>query len=207
VPISLLTGLRNIRKAFGMRDVRVMFAVVFLLTVGFTCFTNFFQVYVIDRFHYTPAEIGNLFAYIGVWIAFTQGALTRPVAKRLSPAAVVRLSTFGLAAALIAVIIPGHPMGLLFVLPLVSIFQGLTQPNTTAIISNFAGAESQGEILGINQSIQALGMVFPPLIGGWLAGVHPGAPIVAAAVITLLAWIVFAFVFHPKAKEKFHEVK
>jgi DHA1 family tetracycline resistance protein-like MFS transporter len=206
VPISALTGLRNIKKALGMRDIRMMFVVIFLLSVGFTCFANFFQVYVIDRFHFTPADIGNLFAYIGAWIAFTQGVLTRTVAKKFSPSAVVRIAALGLAASLLAIIVPWRPVGLLFVMPFVSIFQGLIQPNTTAIISNFAGAESQGEIMGISQSVQALAMVFPPLIGGWLAGFHPGAPIVAAAVITLLAWVVFTFVFHPKARQTFHEV-
>jgi DHA1 family tetracycline resistance protein-like MFS transporter len=207
VPISLLTGLRNIRKAFGMKNVRVMFVVIFLLTFGFTCFTNFFQVYVIDRFHYDSAQIGNLFAYIGLWIAFTQGILTGPVAKRLTPGAVVRLSSFGLGASLLAMVLPMPEAGLFLVLPLVSVFQGLTQPNATAIISNFADMESQGEMLGINQSVQAFAMVLPPLIGGWLAALHPGAPIVASAVITFAAWAVYAFIFHPSVKaKKFHEV-
>jgi len=53
-------------------------------------------------------------------------------------------------------LIPHERIWLYLIVPFVAIFQGLTQPNGTAIISNIANKDKQGEILGINQSISTL---------------------------------------------------
>ena len=66
-PVSLFTGVRNIGAAFKLVHLRTIFLVVFLLTLGWNFFTQFFSVFLIDKFNYTPQLIGELFAYIGLW--------------------------------------------------------------------------------------------------------------------------------------------
>lgn len=206
VPMSLLTGLHNLRAAFTMPNVRIMFLVMFLLTFGFTAFTNFFQVFLIDKFQVTETQTGLLFGWIGIWIAFTQGLLMRFIPKRIVPASVLKFSVLCLSVSLIALLLPKSVMQMFLVIPLVSVFQGLTQPNSTAVISDFAGAESQGEIMGINQSVQSMAMAIPALAAGALSAYSPSAPIVAAAAVTLMAWLVFVFAFDAKRRTKFREV-
>ncbi|TAK03844.1 MFS transporter [Patescibacteria group bacterium] len=187
-PASLLTGVRNVRKAFTQPSLRSMFVVVFLLTFGFTCFTNFFQVFLIDRFQATPLQIGQVFAYVGLWIAFTQGALARLVSARASPSAVLRACSPLLAVALAGLIIPPTFGWLFLILPVISVSEGLIVPNLTAMVSALVGARSQGEIMGISQSVQALAMALPPAVAGVLSGFDPRAPLIAAAVVTLFGW-------------------
>lgn len=204
-PISALTGFRNIAKACRMQNLRTMFIVVFLLTIGFNFFTQFFQVYLIEKFNYTIGDIGNLFAYIGLWIAFAQGFVTRIIGKKFSPQQIMSVSCVVLSAALLVLIIPDKSIALLFILPFVAVSNGLTQPNSTAIISNLSDRKSQGEILGINQSIQSLGMAIPPVIAGMIVTIDKVLPIFLASCFVFLAWIVFLFFFNGKKTEKFQE--
>lgn len=79
--IDPLAGIKNIRKAFEIKKMRTIFAVIFLLTVGFNFFTQFFQVFLVGKFQFNQSQIGDLFAYMGIWIAVAQGAFLRPLSK------------------------------------------------------------------------------------------------------------------------------
>ncbi|NTV23460.1 MAG: TCR/Tet family MFS transporter [Nanoarchaeota archaeon] len=204
-PVSLMTGFKNIARAFSMTDLRVMFLVVFLFTFGFNFFTQFFQVFLIEKFSFTPSQIGEMFGYMGLFIALTQGILTRALSKRFKPQQILPVSLILVAIALSLLLIPTHVSGIYLVIPFVSIFNGISHPNVTAIISNLADRESQGEILGINQSIQSLGMALPPVISGIVAGVHFSLPIIVASLTTCVAWLVF-ILFFKETKEQFHEI-
>ncbi|MBC7475640.1 MAG: MFS transporter, partial [Candidatus Sericytochromatia bacterium] len=79
---------------------------------------------------------------------------------------------------------------------LVAIGQGLSSPNISALVSNLADNSMQGEILGINQSIQALAQAIPPIVGGLTVSQHLNLPITLASIVVLVAWLVFLFVFN-----------
>ena len=201
--ISAFTGFRNIAKAFRMPNLRTMFLVVFFLTIGFNFFTQFFQVYLIEKFQFTTGNIGDLFAYIGLWIAFGQGVVTRIASKKFKPHQILSVSCVMLSAALLALLIPDKSWMLLIVLPFVAIANGLTQPNSTAMISNLSSKEAQGEVLGINQSIQSLGMAIPPIIAGIISTIDRILPIFMASCFVFLAWVIFLAFYSNRKQEVF----
>jgi DHA1 family tetracycline resistance protein-like MFS transporter len=205
--ISFTTGFRNIIKGFSMPNLRVMFTIVLLMTFGFTFFTQFFQVYLIEKFGYTSSQIGDVFAYIGLWIAFTQGFINRFISTRIPSHRVLRFTIIGLALTFPALLFPETTPVLLCVLPFVAIFQGLTQPNQNALISASAGAESQGEVMGINSSLQAFGQMIPPILAGFLITVDIRLPILVAGAFTFIAWLLYIIYFNEKRSRVFHEVK
>ncbi|MES2620949.1 MAG: MFS transporter [Bacteroidota bacterium] len=196
--VSLLTGIHNIQKAFSLVNMRVILLSVFLQAFGFSFFMQFNQVYLIKKFHFDEKSIGLIFGYIGLWIAFTQGFIIRKMATRFSPAQVLRVSLLGLAITLLAILLPDSWWLLLLINPFIAIFQGLTQPNQTSIVSALASKDTQGEILGIQQSIASLAFTIPPLIAGVLVSFDFRLPIIASAVVTLLAWLNFYFRFEDK---------
>ena len=191
VKVNLLTGFTNIKKAFTYKDLRVMFLVVFLLTVGFNFFTQFFQVFLFEKFKFTQSQVGDFFAYMGIWIAIAQGAVLRPLSKKFKPAKILSYSIVLLAISFPFLLIANERVWLYLIVPFIAIFQGLTQPNGTAIISNLVGSGRQGEILGINQSISSLAQAVPPIIAGFVTAVNINLPTWFAAVSTLFAWLVF----------------
>jgi DHA1 family tetracycline resistance protein-like MFS transporter len=194
--ISLLTGINNVRKAFSMVNMRVILLTVFLQSFAFSFFMQFNQVFLIKKFHFDQKQIGLLFGYIGLWISFTQGFIVRRVSKRFAPWQILRVSIFGLAISILLILLPHKAWMLYLVNPFIAIFQGLTQPNQTSIVSTLTSPQNQGEMLGIQQSISSLAFTFPPLIAGVIVSFDFRLPLIVSAIIMLLAALNFFFRFN-----------
>jgi DHA1 family tetracycline resistance protein-like MFS transporter len=82
--------------------------------------------------------------------------------------------------------------------PIIAIGIGITSPNLTTVVSQQANSERQGEILGINQSMQSLGNLIPAIIGGFLTSISITLPLIASAVVVVIAWLTFVFLFGRK---------
>ena len=193
--ISLWTGFRNIGLSFKMPNLRVIFSVVLLLSLGFSFFTQFFSVYLITEFDYTEKKIGLLYGWIGLWLVFTQGFIVRKLSNYFKPSLLLNFSIIALALALGSLLIPSVDWWFYVLNPFVAISQGITAPNLTAVVSGQAGAERQGEVLGINQSMRSLGQAIPPVIAGYINAINEQLPLLTAAGLTLIAWMVYVFIF------------
>ena len=185
-------SLRNIVKAMSLGPLRPLLATNFLFQGGFTFFTTFFSVFLIHRFAFNQGNIGDFFAFTGVWIAITQGFITRKASKIWREATILRVSILGVAIALFAYFVPTVAWQMLLVTPFFAIFVGLTQSNMTALISRSAGPEIQGEVLGINASVQALAQTIPPVLSGFIAAqLSPTAPIAVSVCVIAAAGVLF----------------
>ncbi|GAB4133900.1 MAG: tetracycline resistance MFS efflux pump [Bacteroidia bacterium] len=196
--VSLTTGFKNVAKAFASANLRTMFVVMFLTTFGFQFFTQFFQIFLSDKFGYTASDVGDIFAYIGIWIAITQGGLTRPMSKYLTPKQTLNFTIFCLGFTFMILVLPEQRSVLYFILPLIAIFQGLLSPNALNLVSSQASPEEQGEIMGINQSVSALAQAVPPIIAGYIVSIDRNLPIMVASGCTLLAAVIFVALFRER---------
>lgn len=193
--IDIFTGFKNIGSAFSYPQLRTMFIVVFLINIGHNFFTQYLQVFLMGKFSFTQSRVADFFAFMGIWIAISQGGLMRPLSKRYDPASILKVTMVAAAFLLPLLILPDNPLWLYLIIPFVAIMQGMNQPNTSAIISNMTTTDKQGEILGINQSMQSFAQSIPPLIAAFATSININLPIMFSAVSTLAAWIVFTLFF------------
>jgi DHA1 family tetracycline resistance protein-like MFS transporter len=202
--LSLLTGFRNLKKAWSFENLRIMFVVSFLVIFGFNFYTQFFQVLLIEKFDFTARQIGEFFAFAGFWIVFTQGFLIRVISNRFTSEKVLKVTIFTLALGLVLIALPNKVWLMFTMLPLIAVSNALTNPNMTTIISNLTHKDSQGEIMGITQSINAVAMAIPPIIAGFIYSLNIYLPSIAAATCVGLAAIIFLF-FFKMTKPEFEE--
>ncbi len=188
--LSLFKGFQNIAASFRVPNLRSIFIVVLLLSLGFSFFTQFFSVYLIQEFSYSEKNIGLLYGWIGLWLAFTQGVIVRRLSSRFKSEKLLRFTILGLSVSLLVLLVPSEAVWFYLLNPFVAIFQGTTSPNLISLISSQAGPERQGEILGINQSMNSLGQMLPPLIAGYINSIDSSLPILVAAGLTFLGWVV-----------------
>ena len=198
-------SISNVYHAAINKELRVLFGTVFLFTAGFTFFTTFFSVFLIDRFSFTQGNIGDFFAYVGLWVAFTQAVLTGRVSKRFPAYKIIRWGILASGIATFLFFLPQYWWQLLLIVPIFAIGNGLMQANITALISRSAGPEIQGEVLGINSSIQALAMAIPPILSGLIAAkLSPVAPIFVAGSIVTLTAVLFWIFYKPHKIQPVH---
>ncbi|RIV17859.1 MFS transporter [Fibrisoma montanum] len=194
-PVTLLTGVRNLSEAFTNQRLRILFLGVFFYSLGFNFYTQFFQVILIKVFDYNQTQIGRYFAYVGLWVALMQGTVVRRVASLYAPQQILRFSVLGLGFALWLFLLPQESWQLFLVVPIMALFQGLTSPNSTALVSQSAGAQEQGQTLGINQSVLSAAFALPPIIAAYMDTINVYLPIVVAGSMVLVGWGFFTRFF------------
>jgi DHA1 family tetracycline resistance protein-like MFS transporter len=65
---------------------------------------------------------------------------------------------------------------------------GAMQPSLNSLISRRAGADEQGEVMGVAQSVASLSRVLGPLVAGALfAGLGRNSPFLAGTVLVVAA--------------------
>lgn len=186
--VSMWKSVKHIHTAFKKPNLRSVFSISLLITLGFAFFTQFFSVYLIEEFQYSEKDIGLLFGWIGIWLAITQGGLVRIISKQVTPVKVLMYSILGLSLAIFLMLLPKETWWFYVLNPLIAISYGLTSPNLTTLISEQASEKDQGEILGINQSMQSLGNIFPPLIAGYIMHIDGRLPMLIGSVVVIIAW-------------------
>jgi DHA1 family tetracycline resistance protein-like MFS transporter len=199
-PLRLAQSVLNIAKAFKFPDLRVIFLTGFLFNGGFSFFTAFFAVFLISKFHWTQGHIGDFYAYVGIWIAFCQAVIMRAIGGKVSESLVVRVALIGSGTAILAYLIPDRDFILYFIAPFGSIMNGLAMANLGGLLSRSVGSANQGEVLGINASIQALAQAIPPILSGYIAAsIAPSTPVWVAGITIIAGGLVFA-IFYRKPK-------
>lgn len=204
VKIKATQSVRNIIKAATYPGLRVVFPSVFFFWAGFSFFQTFFTVLLINKLHFTGSNIGDYFAYIGIWIAFTQAVITPRVAKYFKNYQVLRVSMLAVGFGLLANLWAHNTAQLLMVTPLFAIFVGQTIANSTALVSKSVGPKIQGEVLGINFSVQALAQAIPAALSGYLAAIGISTPVLVGAGIIMFGGLLFIGIYKP-AKHILHE--
>jgi MFS transporter, DHA1 family, tetracycline resistance protein len=188
-------GFENLARAATNPQLRSIFGVVFLFTFGFTFFTQMIQLFLIERFSFNQSDIGKLFGYVGVLLALTQGLIVRYLSRRVSPAPVLRITVLILAGSFLLLLIPDSTLGIYLMMPFIVVSNGIANPNLASTVSNLAPAHLQGETLGMQQSVQSLAQIVPPIAGGVIVSYSITSPMWLASMAVLLAWLLFVWQF------------
>lgn len=195
--ISLLRSFHNIARALRPSSRRALFGVNFLFQSGFSFYTSFLGVLLVYRFSMSEVDIGTYFSYVGIFIVITQALITRPVTARFSEKQILRLSLPAVSLCIIALAVAPSPSLLYVIAPFFAVSVGLSMANLTAAVSRRAGETIQGEVLGINSSINALAQSFPPILGGVVATIAtPAATLLIGAMFVAFAAYGYKHVTH-----------
>jgi DHA1 family tetracycline resistance protein-like MFS transporter len=197
-PLTWGKSLSNIKKAMEMDGVSAIFVTNFLFFGGFTFFTTFFGVFLIQKFNFTQGNIGDFFAYVGIWSVFTQAVMTRIIAKHFADFKVIRLTLISAGVLVLAYFLPKYSWQLLLIPPFFSICTGLTMANINSLLSKKAPADQRGEIMGISSSVQALAQAIPAILSGFIASyLASTTPLIVASVIIICSGLAFRFLYKP----------
>lgn len=182
----------NIFKAWHLGPIRNILLTNFLLQGGFAFFTTFFAVFLIRRFSFNQSDIGNFFSYIGFWGIIAQVVVLRIIIKKFDERKILQFSLIAVSFLLFAQLWPNKTWQLLLITPFFSVANGLCQSTIPSLVSRSATNNVQGEILGINSSVQNLAMAVPPMISGYIAAAFaPEAAIFVSSIVIFVAWVVF----------------
>lgn len=202
VSIQWTKSVRNIIAAVRMKALRIPFVSTFLFQAGFNFLFTFASIFLISKFDFSQGNIGDFFAYIGLWIVFSQAVVNSTISKQFSEHTVLKVSLIALAGSIALFFVPKTSAGLLFIVPFFAMFIGLVQANFLSLISRSVGPENQGEILGVNSSINTLAQSIAPIMSGYVAALlTPSAPLMVSSVMILFSGLIFLLLYKPIHKQ------
>lgn len=196
--IQWFQSVKNIIAAFKLKSLRIPFFASFIFQAGFSFFITFFSVFLIRKFGFTQGNIGDFFAYAGIWIVFGQVFVNSTISKRFKEHTILKFALIGMATCIALFFAPKTGWGLLFISPFFAICFGLVQANFLSLISRSVGPDEQGRTLGVNSSINTLGQSLPPILSGYIAALlTPNAPLMISAVAIFMAGLIFVLLYKP----------
>ncbi len=185
-------AVHNIIKAFSMKPVRIVFATNFFFQAGIALFATFFAVFLTQTYGYDQSDVGFYIAYAGIWIIISQGFLVRFLAKKYDEITLLRIFLLAGAVSFLFYSLADRTIGLLVVGALFALFNGVAMAMLPSLASRRTPPEHQGEVLGLNSSVQALAQTAPPIIAGIIAAnISSSAPIYIAGAVIAVGWLVF----------------
>ena len=165
-------GLSQLLHSLTQSRLRFVLMIYFFFVVAFSIMTTSFSLYTMFRFGYDAQTNGWLFAYVGVIAVVIQGGLIGRLVRRFGELPLVILGALCFAASLFAVPFVGPEagglVGLLIGGGVFSLGNSLATPALNSLASKSAGAEDQGTILGVTQSVASLARAVGPSIAALL---------------------------------------
>lgn len=187
----ILKGIHNIKAALEDAHARPVYISSFLYMSGFTFYTSFVGILLVNRFGLSEASIGTFFGAIGVWIVFTQLFILRVLAKKYNERQILRYSLALLACTFIVYPFVPSVIFLYVLIPFLAVPNGLSMANMGALVSKSVSPGKQGAALGINGSLMALSQGVIPLLAGVGSGVIGiKAPFFAGSALVIGAWFI-----------------
>jgi multidrug resistance protein len=185
VAVSRWDLLRRARRHPGLVPLLIVF---FLLSTAFSGFEVTFALFSERRFGFTAESIGWVFAFIGLVLTIVNGVLVGRVVPRFGERRIIPFA-IGLTGFSLLMIPASYSVPVLFaVCGIMAVGMGFNNPSLTSAVSRLSDPSEQGGMLGLAQSLAALGRIVGPAWGGFLfdrAGI--ASPYVSAAAIMMVA--------------------
>lgn len=191
-----LASLRAIRRLPGLKR---LLLVSFLYAMTFNVWPAIWSYYSKAAFGWNAQWIGFALAAFGVCMALTQALLVAPMIRRIGER---RTAAVGMGLEVVSYGFYGLATSGFWALVFTPIaaLGGVTGPSLQAMMSRAVPENQQGELQGVNSSLNALAMIISPLVMTWVFGFFtsasaplylPGAPFLLSATVMVAVVILF----------------
>jgi MFS family permease len=158
----------------------------FSVYVAMAMFETIFPFWAKARYLWGPREVGLVFTWLAVVVAFTQGVVVGRLAPVLGEARLAMVGVGCYAAGLLWMTQSPSWQWMLVGITLTSGGSGTFLTAMSSFVSRLAGATERGLVLGTYQSASWAGRSLgPALSGGLFNGLGPQSPLYAGALIML----------------------
>jgi MFS transporter, DHA1 family, tetracycline resistance protein len=165
-----------------------LLVIFFLVILAFAGMESTFALWAMRQFGWGPEQVGYVFTFVGVLSAVMQGGLIGSLTRRFGEE---RLMTAGLVLIGLGLLLLPFARALpalLLATAALALGMGAMQPSLNSLISRRAGADEQGGILGVAQSVGSLARVLGPMIAGSLfAGLGRSSPFLWGTLLVFLS--------------------
>jgi MFS family permease len=185
------TPLRLVAAVHGVR-IGLFLYLFFHIFTAFAMLEAMCTLYLGVRFAAGYLEAALFFAWIGVFIALTQGVLLAGLVRRFGEARLVALGLLAMGLGLCGAAAAPSLVWFFAIGPLIAFGNGVASPSFTSLYSKACQAEQAGELLGQSNAMVTTGRIVGSAVSGAaMQALAPGAPFWIAGLLMFAAFALF----------------
>lgn len=185
-------------KAFQF-NTTALYILAFLATLSLAGLETAFPFLAFDRFGLTTRSVGYVFAIMGISGSIVQGGLIGPLRKRIGEERMIPLGLLVTAVSLVGIAVAPTAVWGTIAIALFAAGHGLIRPANASLITRHSRV-GHGLAIGVYDSMDALGRVFGPILGGTLYLTNGSLPFMSSALINAIAFVLFILVALPNLR-------
>jgi MFS family permease len=184
-----LFDLTAVRAALATPTIPLILVLQFAATFAFAAFESTLSLLTEKQWRYDARHNGYIFTFIGLVLVLSQGGVVRRYMPKVGELNFVVVGSLLMAIGLAGVAYATGLGLLLTALAIAVLGFAMVTPSLSSLLSRRTPQETQGEVLGVGQSMLSLARIFGPLVGNLLFGIAWTLPHVAAANLLLVAFL------------------
>jgi MFS family permease len=189
-----VTGVGRLQAIFRLGRQPLLLQLGFVMcffTFGLAMMEAIMSYLMNDKHGWGPRDLGIMFAYFGLILIVVQGGLVGRLAKRFGEMALAKSGIVFMASGLAFIAFSPVTAGVFVGLTFVSVGTAIFNTSVLSIASKGSDAGERGLVMGVFQSMQALGRSLGPILTGLLYGIFHELPFVVsiAIMLVLLVWV------------------
>lgn len=183
--IGRLEALRRVTS----RPVLIRFcAFIFMMSLTAALLEPVIPLLLGNRYGWGPINLGYIFTVVGLVIAIVQGGLIGRLTNRFGEKNLVKTAFVMLIIGLFLIINTPIAYGVVLGLVFTGVATTLFTTSMTALVSHRAGPTERGLVMGVVQSMQALGRSVGPLVAGVMFAYWEELPYAVGIVLMVIAF-------------------
>ncbi|HKE90333.1 MAG TPA: MFS transporter [Gemmatimonadales bacterium] len=210
LPESLRAEHRAVRELWPFRhmavalvhpELRPLMLVWAITPFAFAAYTVALPLWATATLHWQEPDLGIFFTVVGLVAAIVQGGVFRLLTRVITDRKLLITGMLGMAWAIAVVPFLAHSATLYAWTVVLAFSNSIMAPAATGLVSTFAGANEQGTVLGVAQSLGALGRFMGPFVIGVVYDrASAMAAFLVAGGVMLIGWVASLGV--PKTKKR-----
>jgi MFS family permease len=187
--LNCLRGCYALGEALTTKELGLIATIFLLFGLAWSFFIDFFPVYLVQKWGFIPAQIGDYYIYITAWYFAVQWFLIGPASRLLVKPGLLPWLMLLAPFVLLLLLLPNRYSWEFLITPLTVATMTLALPTLYSILPAVAKWKSGEQLVRVSHALQTVSYIFAPLIGGLVAGIAMALPTILAAAAALIAWI------------------
>jgi DHA1 family tetracycline resistance protein-like MFS transporter len=187
ITINAFNPFSHFKDIFNLKEARKVFVLGSYFFIGLLFYQSNISVYLKDIFAWGPAQIGVLFALIGL-SDIASRAILLPRLLIFSERSVISGGLLLMIAGFACVVLGGYLdiANLMYVsIVLITLGEGLFDPSYNNMLSQSVSENKQGQLQGVNQGLHSLYEIFAPFAAGVIYLFNPNAIYIIVALLMM----------------------
>jgi len=189
---------KALKRAILAKELRSLLIIAFCIVLADYVYVSVWSFYGKEKFDWSLSLIGYSLTAYGAGVVLVQGVLIRWMIPKVGEA---RTIVFGLGVTFLAVVMVAvaTETWMVFALMPLVVLGKVAGPALSGVLSKQVPDTDQGDLQGVMGSVASMAAILAPPMFGWLFKVYttdgmpyfPGAPFLLAAVIMVVALVIF----------------